>query len=420
MNMPTGFARDTEIGFPSVVGSADTGFVIGTWTSSAATTTTITAAGLADVAGLYIGQMVLPLEGAMAGEARYIIAYNGTTQLTVSPAWASDPDAAGNIQFSVVAGTGSAISTVALGTDGTTVTDSATNVIGAIGVNNANNAFSSSSVVPNADGSLMERTDYLMGLPLEALNTAIPAAPVALSANALLKGQVIYVAPVTTGGTTTFSSTQMAGYGVGRFVNWIAFCTYDVGGAVAAPQGESQIVTAYTNTGDTVGTAFTTLATGDIIILINPATASKYGLDTVQGGGETLQSIKDDLSTGLDLARSPWSGTYTIATGGAHSHVYTESDTQPFFFGGFSVDLTAMAAGDTMIIKIYKMIKSGGTLLQISDNYAYTYTDAQVPALKEFNLNTYNVYGIDITIELSVGGTNRAVDVEIFDAKRGV
>ena len=72
--------------------------------SSAATTTTITAAALADVAGEYVGQMVLPLQGAMAGEGRYITAYDGSAVLTVSPAWASDPDAAGNIAFAVVSG----------------------------------------------------------------------------------------------------------------------------------------------------------------------------------------------------------------------------------------------------------------------------------------------------------------------------
>lgn len=50
----------------------------------------------------------------------------------------------------------------ALGTDGTTVTDAAVNVLGAIGPNNANNAFSSSSVVVNNDGSVMERLEGLI------------------------------------------------------------------------------------------------------------------------------------------------------------------------------------------------------------------------------------------------------------------
>jgi hypothetical protein len=133
--------------------------VTGTFTSSAATTTTITAAALADVAGQYVGQTVLPLEGAMAGEARYIIAYNGTNTLTASPAWAADPDAGGAIAFAVISGSNSIV-VAALGTNGTTITDSATTVLGAIGANNADNAFASNTVAANADGSLLERDEY--------------------------------------------------------------------------------------------------------------------------------------------------------------------------------------------------------------------------------------------------------------------
>jgi len=50
----------------------------------------------------------------------------------------------------------------ALGTDAVTVTDSATSVLGATGANNANNAFDSSSVVSNADGSVLERLEDLL------------------------------------------------------------------------------------------------------------------------------------------------------------------------------------------------------------------------------------------------------------------
>jgi hypothetical protein len=49
----------------------------------------------------------------------------------------------------------------ALGTDGTTVTDSALSVLGAIGANSANNAFASNLVAANADGSVMERLEFL-------------------------------------------------------------------------------------------------------------------------------------------------------------------------------------------------------------------------------------------------------------------
>lgn len=50
----------------------------------------------------------------------------------------------------------------ALGSDGTTVTDSAVSVLGAVGANNNNNVFSSSSVVANADGSVLERLESLL------------------------------------------------------------------------------------------------------------------------------------------------------------------------------------------------------------------------------------------------------------------
>lgn len=47
----------------------------------------------------------------------------------------------------------------ALGSDGNAVTDSATSVLGAIGADNNNNAFSSSNVVANDDGSILERME---------------------------------------------------------------------------------------------------------------------------------------------------------------------------------------------------------------------------------------------------------------------
>jgi len=50
----------------------------------------------------------------------------------------------------------------ALGTDGVTPIDSAVSVLGAIGINDADNAFSSSSVVANVDGSVLERLEAIM------------------------------------------------------------------------------------------------------------------------------------------------------------------------------------------------------------------------------------------------------------------
>jgi len=74
----------------------------GFFASSAASTTTVTCAALADVAGQYVGQMVVPISGEMKGEGRMITAYNGTNQLTVEPAWAVDPDAVASFTFVII------------------------------------------------------------------------------------------------------------------------------------------------------------------------------------------------------------------------------------------------------------------------------------------------------------------------------
>ena len=50
----------------------------------------------------------------------------------------------------------------ALGTDAATVTDSAVTVIGPMGANNADNAFASNLVVADRDGSILERSEFIM------------------------------------------------------------------------------------------------------------------------------------------------------------------------------------------------------------------------------------------------------------------
>lgn len=76
---------------------------------------------------------------------------------------------------SALAATSGATTTAALGTDGTTVTDSATTVLGAVGANNADNAFSSSSVVSNEDGSVLERLETIRTFTGKGSGTAIAA-----------------------------------------------------------------------------------------------------------------------------------------------------------------------------------------------------------------------------------------------------
>lgn len=78
---------------------SDSGRVATVYTASASTVTSITAAALADIAGSYVGQMVVPLAGNMQGQGMIIIGYDGTSVLTVDPGWAQAP---GNVAFAIV------------------------------------------------------------------------------------------------------------------------------------------------------------------------------------------------------------------------------------------------------------------------------------------------------------------------------
>ena len=64
----------------------------------------------------------------------------------------------------------------ALGTDGTVVTDSALSVLGAVGANNANNAFASNLVAANADGSALERLEFLQARVLTLAERSVEKA----------------------------------------------------------------------------------------------------------------------------------------------------------------------------------------------------------------------------------------------------
>lgn len=70
--------------------------------TSAATVNTVTSAALVDRDDLYVGMMIVPLDGNQAGQGRYITAYDDTSILTVSPDWSTDPDAGGAFNFVVV------------------------------------------------------------------------------------------------------------------------------------------------------------------------------------------------------------------------------------------------------------------------------------------------------------------------------
>jgi hypothetical protein len=254
------------------------------YTSSDASTTTITAAAMLDIAGQLVGQVVIPLSGNEAGESRYITAYNGTDTVTVSPAWAADPDAGGNIIFAIASVGGMRIIPTALGTNGTTVTDSSTTVLGAIGANNANNAFDSSSVLPSADGSVLER--------LEDLHDDIADA-----------GGLFYSGTCTSIGTDlTAVCSTLSGFGDDTFNNkYYIQIIYNTGGAGASPEPKVRKITDYDATSGTFTFLTVTDATavGDKILIIHESLAA-IGRDGTDSNFDSGSVVADADGTVLE------------------------------------------------------------------------------------------------------------------------
>jgi hypothetical protein len=146
--------------------------------------------------------------------------------------------------------------------------------------------------------------------------------------------------------------------------------------------------------------------------------ATDWLLRSIRGGARSLESIGADQDALLDLARSPQSGTTTMT--GAELTLYEETSANPFAFLGGFVDLTNMQAGDTIVLKVYVKIKSGGAYRQWSDDAVNTYTGVQTVAIKHFNGpgDIYNLDGFKVTCTQSAG-VNRDVDHSWYDAKRG-
>lgn len=187
-----------------------------------------------------------------------------------------------------------------------------------------------------------------------ALNTAIPAAPTAISNNALMKGQLVYFAPVTSSADTThFVSSVMIGYGTDFFTGWTAYVVWDAGGAGNAPQGEYRAITDYvTATGTfTLGAASTQLAATDIVLLVHPFLAG-LGLigDTEAAGAvtttDTMMAYVKQLVTNSEAVKATIGLINTAAATGA----VTDTDLAMAYIKQIVTDVIALNAANPAIM----------------------------------------------------------------------
>jgi hypothetical protein len=129
----------------------------------------------------------------------------------------------------------------ALGTNGTAVTDSAVSVLGAIGANNADNAFDSSTVVANADGSALERLEFLQVSLERCIEKADGSVPLGDDDLFTIAGGPILV-------------TEFIGYVSTEIGADATTCTIQE--AVTAPAGDVALSTAVAIETDAVGTTY--------------------------------------------------------------------------------------------------------------------------------------------------------------------
>lgn len=117
----------------------------------------------------------------------------------------------------------------------------------------------------------------------------------ALAAGA--QGLAYYGVVTAVPGVNQFTVPTLAGRGETAFVNWTAFIFWDAGGAAAAPQGESQLVTAYVSaTGDFTTAAFTAaVAAGDIVLILHPSLAGVIAALAVPAVGAATNVYERDV-----------------------------------------------------------------------------------------------------------------------------
>ena len=139
-----------------------------------------------------------------------------------------------------------------------------------------------------------------------------------------------------------------------------------------------------------------------------PNGADITAIDTLTeaGGSGDLAAIKTQVDAVLDMERD--GGTVTVTD---TETVIKEDATPGKVKEGVvvKIDMSAVAAGDTFVVREYYKVKSGGGYILTDSN---TYSDAQTIPLKIIELTPYR-YGMKVTAQRTAG-SNRDMDWESY------
>ena len=115
----------------------------------------------------------------------------------------------------------------------------------------------------------------------------------------------------------------------------------------------------------------------------------------------------------LELRESTQSGDKLMT--GAYVVQYTEDDVGAFIFGGAHIDLTNMAAGDVVDVRVRYQLSSDGSMV---NEDLFTYNGAAPAAQRIAQVGvTSIVYGIEVAMRQTAGAL-RTLRCQFFDAKK--
>lgn len=145
---------------------------------------------------------------------------------------------------------------------------------------------------------------------------------------------------------------------------------------------------------------------GAFTYIILPLSADTY---YAMKAGKGLESIFDTVDGALELSRVGGDHTMSDASSTEDTLYIQDSPSQNLAPSTLVLDLSNLASGDTLTVKVYYRLKSGGSYVE---EISQAYSDAQSPACVSHDLHE-NRHGFKVTLTQSAG-TARDIGWEVY------
>jgi hypothetical protein len=140
------------------------------------------------------------------------------------------------------------------------------------------------------------------------------------------------------------------------------------------------------------------------------------------GGANSLQTLADEFAAELDLGKDPLIGAAGLLMTGAEQTLYDINGLGiPWIFNGGYIDLSPLAAGDVVIVRIYVTSGDGVNLRKLTLDASNTYTGVCDPPQIEVPELEPCSYEVKVTIQQTVVPVAyKTLFCHFYDSVRGV